>query len=342
MSDTIARIRSSANKLIDLDSSLSERVQIRVDEGSLLPIFIGRSFPSGTFAAVLRSVSASDLPHNYRRPTIKGLNILWLDSQSKAGGSFDIVMELTRGDAADIFFVFIARLCEVSERCSSVREAVQNTLWQVDLWKEFFAGTDDGALSEGRQTGLFGELTVLRSLIDSGVDVALAFNAWTGSSATNQDFEFGEVAIEVKATVSADSNDVSISNIRQLDTAGIEALYLSRLAFDARQGNERTLVSLVSELRELLASTAPNLQVTFEQKLLNAKYRDQHIDHYANRSLTLRHHHVYRVEEGFPRIEEKDLPAGVSEIKYHVSLHGCESYKEDFPVVVTKVINPNG
>jgi hypothetical protein len=233
--------------------------------------------------------------------------------------------------------VFVSRLCEVAEDCRTPKQAVQRTLAQIELWKNFFAGAAAGALSENRQTGLFGELTFINAVIHAGAAVEIPVIAWTGCSATNQDFEFGNIAVEVKSTTSADLNEVAITNVRQLDATGVERLYLSRLAFDVRIGEGQTLVSLVSGLRKTVMEKVPFLQVAFEEKLLSAGYQDRHAEEYSARAYSLRQHLAYRVEGEFPRLEESSLPPGVSSVKYRISLHGFDQYREDPEEILQRI-----
>lgn len=339
MSDRIAEIRQASKGLLEQESAERERVQIRIDVGSVLPIYIGRSFPVGSFNAIIRSIDASDLPTNFKRPKIQGLSVYWSSVTSNAGGSFDMVMELLQVEAIDVFIVFIARLCEIVERCENSREALGKALGQIELWKHFFSSIGSKALSESRQTGLFGELTMLLTLIKAGLNVSAAVKAWTGASATNQDFEFNQVAVEVKSTTSIDTMEVSISNIRQLDTTGLDHLYLARFAFDVRQGDSKTLVELVSELRNSVSSYASHLRAVFEQKLISAGYLDKYTDEYSARSYSLRGCNYYRVKGNFPRLEEKELPKGVRRVKYSVNLQGCSEFKEDSQTVMCKVMS---
>ena len=342
MTDRIAEIRRAAKKLLRHDSDHNERVQIRIDNGSALPIYIGRSFPARSFNAVIRSVDTADLPPHYRRPEIQGLSIYWVNTRSRAGSAFDIVMELLHADAVDVFFVFVARLCEVVEKCDDSKEALAEAIGQIELWRQFFADVANYALSDNRQTGLFGELTMLKMLITSGMDVAAGVTAWTGASAKNQDFEFKRAAIEVKSTTSVDATEIFISNLRQLDTTGLDCLYLARIALDVRQGNDNTLVALIADLRDRVLSEASQHKVDFEQKLLCAGYHDKYEDNYINRAYTLRDASFYLVRKDFPRIEQSELPHGVGRVKYSINLQVCEKHKEVDEIAIARVIRASG
>jgi len=151
-------------------------------------------------------------------------------------------------------------------------------------------------------------------------------HAWTGSRRTNQDYEFGVISIEVKSSAAVDATSVSITNIRQLDDAGLKSLYLSRITFDARQGTSNTLPILVNYLREEIVNNSPEVILEFEEKLLLANYRDDHKEHYANRSYSERVIEFYDVCQGFPRLIERDLPDGITKASYDITLEKCKSF----------------
>ena len=337
MTDHIRHIRELADGLLKQESADRENVQIRADAGMVLPVFLGRSFPQGNFVAKIVGVTADLLPINYRKPTLKGLVIHWGDQGGKAGGKFDIVLELANEPALDIFLIFVGRICEDIENAEGRKNAVHRVLGQVDRWLSFFSGSSEGVLSETKQTGLYGELLQLERFCETGLDAGCVFGAWTGSKATNQDFEFGPVAIEVKSTVAKETSEFAVSNIRQLDPTGVEYLYLFRVAFDVRQGDDRTLPDLVELLRQRVKADAAAHQLQFEENLLRSGYRDKHTDAYSRRSYTPRFCDQYAVKGGFPRLEETDIPSGVLGVTYEVSLIGCEKFKTDYDEVVKRI-----
>ena len=164
-------------------------------------------------------------------------------------------------------------------------------------------------------------------LYKAGVPIGLLVNAWTGSKRTNQDYEFGEISIEVKSTAAVDATVVNITNIRQLDATGLKLLLLNRVLLDARQGNENTLPALIEYLRGAIAECSPEDLLSFEEKLLQAKYRNKDAEHYRNRSYTERSLEFYEVRDGFPRLLESDLPSGITKATYEITLEYCKPFE---------------
>jgi hypothetical protein len=67
-------------------------------------------------------------------------------------------------------------------------------------------------------------------LINEGFPTGEVIDAWKGADAEDKDFQFHNVGIEVKSSHKQDKL-VKISNIRQLDTAGFDAVYLYYYSF---------------------------------------------------------------------------------------------------------------
>ena len=314
-----------------------QRVRQRIDEDAPLPIYAACTFPNRKPALDIGPVRRSALPSGLRKRNIKGLNIVIDSNEKLPDGDVSVVMELEDQEYIDVFLVFASRVCQEIESLESTEAAVERVFSVIDKWKEFFSD-QTGALSESRQTGLYGELYLFTLVHESSVPARCVLNAWTGSSRTNQDYEFGSISIEVKSTAAIELSRVPISNIRQLDDAGIEALYLGRLAFDVRRGaGENTLPRLVDGVRRIIDDQAPDVRVSFEEKLVAAGYRSAHEEYYLDRDYTLRGAAFYRVGEGFPKLLESTLPDGVMEASYIISLEACDAYRVDASSVYNEV-----
>ncbi len=319
-------IKRVFNDLLEGWGSPGQRVRNRIDQGSPINLYAARAFPHKNVLLEIGPVKEAYLPGGFTRPRIKGLNITVDTTQKAGGGDIILLLELQQADAIDVFGTFVARVCEEMDSLPNPADAVRAVIALVERWKEFFAGNSE-LLSEGHQTGLYGELHLMVRLHAAGVPINQLVKAWTGSKRTNQDYEFGDVSIEVKSTTAVDATTVNITNIRQLDETGLELLLLNRMLLDARQGNERTLPVLIETLRATIAEQAPEMALDFEEKILRAKYRNEHAGHYANRSYTERALEFYEVREGFPRLLESSLPTGVTKAAYEITLEHCKSFK---------------
>lgn len=320
-------IQQTFDELLEGSGAPGQRVRNRIDQGSPIKLYAARTFPRKNVLLEIGPIKKAYLPEGFTRPRIKGLNISIDSHQKAAGGDLTLLLELQQTEAIDVFVTFVARVCEEMDVLKKPADAVRAVIALVERWKEFFAGNSE-LLSEGRQTGLYGELHLMSRLFNAGLPIDQLVKAWTGSKRTNQDYEFGDVSIEVKSTAAVDATTVNITNIRQLDETGLELLLLNRVLLDARQGNEHTLPALINTLRGAIAEQAPEMALDFEEKILQAKYRNDHAEHYGNRTYAERALEFYEVREGFPRLLESGLPTGVTKASYEITLENCKPFEQ--------------
>lgn len=326
MSSRLEEVRSVFDELSASNGSSGQRIRVRIDKNSPIRLYAACTFPQQNLLLEIGSIEKAYLPIGFTQPRIKGLNISTEAGLSKKDGDLNLLLELQQTDAVDVFVTFVARVCEEMDQLEDPIDAVRAVVALVERWREFFSGSSN-LLSEGRQTGLYGELHLVARLNEAGIPLGQIVNAWTGSKRTNQDFEFGDISIEVKSTTAVDATKVNITNIRQLDDTGVDLLLLNRLVLDARQGVDKTLPVLVASLRSSISDRAPEVALEFEEKILQAKYRDEHASHYANRSYTERSLDFYEVRDGFPRLLKDKLPTGITNATYEITLESCKSFE---------------
>ena len=161
-------------------------------------------------------------------------------------------------------------------------------------------------------------------------------HAWEGPLGANQDFLFGTVAVEVKASTGNETDSVRISNIRQLDDTGLGQLFLHHAAYDFRDGSGRTLPMLVRRLRHCLSASAGAL-VIFEERLLAAGYVEPSPSAFDRYGFTTRFRRCFRVATGFPRLLELLLPRGVFNVCYILDLAACAAFEVSGAVVTAAI-----
>jgi len=206
-------------------------------------------------------------------------------------------------------------------------------------WQQFLRTGGAGGLSAERQQGLYGELKTLQELIIPTVGVARGVESWTGPDRASQDFQLDRMAIEVKTIVQSEPQQFTITNERQLDDYGLDALLVAHHRVLRYQGSGETLPSLVEELRELLqAEEGPS--DNFEDRILSYGYADHHRSQYEQSGFALRETSYYKVGPGFPRLTENDLPPGVGSLRYLVDASACGPYTVDTETVTAWFRDP--
>ena len=338
MTDRISEIRSVIQLLQKESGNPGDRVKLRVDKSDWLSAFVAITFPDRNYTVIVGPVDSGSIPKEYKIPAIRGMEISLEEREHRIDSPLDIILELRQHDAQDIFILFIARLCEVIENSENKKDAILEVIKSLERWKDFFSILPTEWLTENQQTGLYGELYFFILLYDTSIPLRNILRSWTGAKATNQDYQFGEIALEIKTTTANDTSRFKVSNIRQLDDSNVENMYLGRLALDVRQGKNKTLPELINTIRELIRSEATDCSIEFEEKLLYAGYLDIHADKYQSRSYEKRFLDMYKISEDFPRILEDSLPDGISNVNYTVSLDGCGKFKTQFDKMILQLV----
>ena len=244
-------------------------------------------------------------------------------------------IDLFEGDVGD---VKAGRFCTFGERgrsSSDVYTALIEDLWssisgladwaavlaelrhRLGRWGDFFAEAGPLGLSLPAQRGLFGELCLIGTHLAPIAGVPQAVQVWVGQRHAHQDFQLSVAAIEVKTSIAKQLVDIRIANERQLDDRGLPALFLAVLLLTELENAGESLPQRVQKTRDL-AQKAGCLH-ELEEKLLGAGYLEEQAALYR-RGYIVRSFHVYRVRDGFPRLLEEDLPEGIGDVTYSLSL----------------------
>ena len=297
----------------------------RIPIQSVFPVYAGIVYPEGACRFSLlanNSATRGIAPHHETRG-------YYVDIEpSPAGHSQSSFINITvRGVAfAELFTILAADILQQWTNQDHLRPAVEAVHRRLQHWRRFFQRGGSG-LSREEYVGLYAELTFLETLLDVGLAPAPTVHAWQGPLGSNQDFLFGTTAVEVKGSTGIDTDTVQIANERQLDSVGLQNLYLFHLAFDLRENAGRSLCQLITALTSRLRTSSASALLTLEDRLLAAGYTPQVTSPYDTHGFTERDRWNYEIREGFPRIIESVLPSGVSEVSYSLNLSGCSAFQ---------------
>ena len=126
---------------------------------------------------------------------------------------------------------------------------------------------------------------------------------------------------------------ISISNVRQLDDDNIKELCLSVVSVEQNPSGI-SLQQQVNKIKEVLNPAALEL---FEEGLRELGFIEGHTELYESELYSVKTITHYAVGEGFPRMLVHQIPEGVKDVKYQISIDSCESYQVENTVVVEKV-----
>ena len=277
----------------------------------------------------ISSESFSSLTHEQVEDTLTGLSVQGYEcdiqqipnSINPSRDFFEISIKLNYTEDLDIYLLFVSGI--LSGVAKSVDKNGLIALIQLlGKWKNYFESTftnDD--LNHEQQIGLWGELYVLKDLINSaplGTTLSNIVDYWLGPDKEPQDFLCEKNAIEVKTTYK--KNRVNISSLKQLDHAELDVLWLSVLRLkEGEEGEEGTcsLFALVNHLQELL-STDEFATTEFSRKLVCVKYKAKEI--YDKEVYSLASESRYRIDESLGVISRSREAKFITRASYSIDI----------------------
>lgn len=257
-------------------------------------------------------------------PNGRGIELRWVPKAS--GQAIELV--LSQRTDADLFDALVADVALAAARGTNERDAASRVAARVRRWQTFLRETSAGLNAE-RQRGLYGELFLLLRHLAPVIGIERAAAGWTGPAGAPQDFSFGTLAVEAKATIANQHQHIRIASERQLDTTALSELVVFHLSVDGREGAGETLPDLVDAIRTQLPSDGAS---HFEDGLFDAGFLDAHRALYRV-GYTPRAANLFRVAEAFPRLVEADCPPGVGDVGYSIAVSALTPFAVDSEVL---------
>lgn len=247
-----------------------------------------------------------------------------------------LAIELVDAAAIDMFYKICLDLIEAAREANS-GQIRATTLFRLERWSSLLARRSK-LLSVEEQKGLIAELLTLRDCIFPSVGIASALQGWTGPNNETQDFNYGQIAIEVKAKRKASQPFVHISSETQLAVGPNEQLYLRVVELNQEvSGKGFTLNSVVREVKGAISS--PLHQSHFDSLLASIGYFD--IDNYEAFAWSLGSIRVYEVTMDFPRITKDSIDFGVDKVSYRLDLDYCSDFESNDETLLVALRSDN-
>lgn len=250
----------------------------------------------------------------------KGINIHITYNADAMIGCNTCIIETNNSDSNYIFRSFVENIIYLAEKSDKYEKYTSNIVNRIKLWKIFFEDVGCQVLSKKQQIGLFGELDLLSQLIQEKGSKMVQF--WKGPSGAAQDFQFVDIAIEVKTTTNEYKNSITISNCKQLDKENYKNLYLCFNVYAVLQSEGMDLPTVIENIYHQIKDSI--WEDVFTEKLLQQGYINTEGIKY-NRKFVLRNRVYYTIESTFPKIICSDLPIGVLDLTYEIDLLKCEN-----------------
>ncbi len=298
------------------DAELGWRA-ISLPSAGPLELRAGRRTPDNAEAVLIgfpsaRLAAADNLPEGQgfavERLDLDGSGRMWLALTRKPAGS----AELFAAMSCDV----VGALDDAAAAQCDEKKLVRVLIGRVGAWQEFMR---KGAqvLSPEAESGLIGELTLLRAIIGAGVAPAVALGSWVGPLNGVQDFELGTGAIEVKATLSVTGFPAKIGSLQQLDDSARQPLFIAGETL-RQVDSGQNLPELIKVMRLSIAADAESDRLLSE-RLLAAGFIDAHSDRYPRRFIVVSTR-IIEVVGDFPRLTQGNVPVGIVRAKYEIDL----------------------
>lgn len=234
-------------------------------------------------------------------------------------------LALTRNPSGSLD-LFLSMVCDVAGALDDAKQMDPQTLLRlfigrVRAWQEFMRKGMQ-ALSQEKEIGLFGEIAFLLALLDEGLELSSATDAWVGPRDAEQDFELGTGAIEVKTTIASTGFPARIGSLAQLEDSVRQPLYVAGLRLTQLAGG-LSLTDIVCVARERVRSSQ-QASSKLGSLLLDAGYFDSHAPQYTRR-FELISTRILLVDGAFPKLTRGTVPGEILAATYTIDLDKIES-----------------
>jgi len=317
------RIKQIWTQLEANNSAVPGLFKLRYSDTSKCDVFLGVKIPETHRMLILKTPLTIGKEFNFRYE-FRGLkfNKIYDPDNSKY-----LLLNLVLVDKQfkDVFDTLIADVLSAVIYETDIKVILKNYSNRLIKWQSLFERFKQQGLTPEEQRGLFGELFFLRKFLQTNSDFQNIITSWIGAEKQIRDFQFATWSVEVKTTHGNNHQKIHISSERQLDIRNLDNLFVNHLSLDVRQQSGETLNQLVDSVTEILTRDFTALN-QFRNKLIEAGYFEHHRPLYAEIGYFIRQGVFYKVENSFPRIEERDIRSGVGDVKYSIVVSQCSDF----------------
>jgi len=267
-----------------------------------------------------------DAAKGHKYPAWKGISIEFSGFGNTGMEGCYVRIEQSEGSNDEVYFAVSDDLCSCLKGIE--RDNLHKKLSEaLERWRQFFSLRENINLTREEQLGLFGELWMLRSMLQNDVGLK-AIGYWKGPYHAVFDFSLQNMSIEVKTTAAKMPYKAYISNEVQLnDRLAGGALALCFIAVQPSDSSGETLADLVQYMEDYIDNTETAYSI-FLDKIFGCGLGKPYIDRYATRYI-VKEHAFFNVKEGFPRILSENLPNGLGDISYSLEVGACVGFRID-------------
>jgi hypothetical protein len=252
-------------------------------------------------------------------PDLKGTRSLGISKSVRFDGRWNLLLTLRKPELSGVFALLCEDIAESTRGLPKGSTGIHHVVRRIRAWRKLMESGDSDLLSENAIRGLMGELVLLEQLLLSGRDLGLVAKAWVGPLKADQDFQFDDIAWEVKTT-NPDVESVLIASERQLYSTERRVRLVVMTLVESIGSEATSLNEQVLKIRKILFSRMDALD-RFEDMLCTAGYMTRNA--YDRPRLKVGRVFAYDVGAGFPRLSSETVPVGVYDVSYRIELDAC-------------------
>lgn len=235
--------------------------------------------------------------------------------QFKFHDYYSIRFSLVEDEMCGLFYKFCDDLLEATRNLQSAHEGYTAVIERYYQWRKMFVSSKKNLLSEQEIMGLIGEILLLKGYLAEKLGLSNALKSWSGQELTHKDFSFDDTWVEAKA-ISLGSQSVKISSLEQLESDSTGELAVHSLEKMSSAYNGITLNKLVLETRNLFQLAEE--KDAFDTKVALQGY--EYNNYYDDFVYEIGSFRRYKVDDNFPKLTHRDLPAAIRKATYELSL----------------------
>jgi len=321
---------------IQTSSINSGRIERRVDPTHPIDFYRAR-LADGRYLFLLKGLQEFQAK---RFPALGGIKISLEESPEQ---SFELILELTEIEQVSLFRALSNDLIVATNDLAAGESdlAATRLMTRLERWQVMFRERRDKKLSRPEIIGLTGELLFLHEKLLPLVGIDLAIRAWRGPHGDEQDFALGDYVVEIKTQLSTADQHLFISSEAQLDDSSgkVVICHQTIVSSSADEKNTWTLNQLVEELRTIFMSHSLISLDLFDAGLLGVGYQTRvEYDEETWKPVKTR---LFEVVDDFPRLVPTNLPPGVSNVSYRISLGNCEQFERAEKWLNGAIVDPS-
>jgi hypothetical protein len=251
--------------------------------------------------------------------------------------NFRLVISLQDSSLTEVFYLLCNNLVRTIPKGGISEKGMLKVVYnRLQRWKKFFSEKKVKMMSRSAQIGLLGELYFFDKVLIPHSDENNICDLWKGPTGGNQDFVFGNFAVEVKTTTQSANATIQISSLEQLDITKLDVfLYVATISSSKQKEKAISLNSYVRSINEKLTNNES--KISFNELLEEVGYLPLEI--YDENWFEVIDTEVFEVVNDFPGITEDLVGSNIESLEYKIALKNCKAYTIPHTSLIERVSN---